>query len=200
MKMNKIAINLSLSLIALVFTGCGTVSNMESAGGAELFDASNYSRVTILDFVNSAPTESAKKEKIDEHNAKVDIATRLFADKIASKIRAKGIFDEVLRGEVEGDAIVIEGAITRYEEGSALARLMIGLGAGSSYFDADVEFKSNLSGEDLAILKVDKNSWVLGGGLAAGQTVEGYMNEAAKKIAEELEKSFVLVHPAPMGE
>ena len=63
---------------------------------------------------------------------------------------------------------------------------VIGLGAGSSYFDADVVFSDNPSGRRLGQISTDKNSWFLGGGLAAGQSVEGFMHGAAKKVAKEL--------------
>ena len=67
-------------------------------------------------------------------------------------------------------------------------RMLIGLGAGSSYFDANVRFTANESGELLGQMKVDKNSWALGGGMASGQTVDTYMRAAAKKIASEIIK------------
>jgi hypothetical protein len=38
------------------------------------------------------------------------------------------------------------------------------------------------------MINVNKNSWVLGGGLAAGQTPESYMKEASKKIAQEVKQ------------
>ena len=38
-------------------------------------------------------------------------------------------------------------------------------------------------------LVVDKNSWALGGALAAGQTVEQFMKASAEKIAEELARA-----------
>lgn len=189
------------SIIALaMLCSCGTVSDMESADGKPLFDASSFQKVAVLDFGNSAPTKHSKKEKIDEHNEKVDIAGRLFADKIAAEIRKRNLFAEVVRGKTEGEALVIYGDVTRYAEGNAAARLFIGLGAGSSYFDAEVNFKSNTEGSNLAVLKVDKNSWVLGGGIAAGQTVENYMKTAAEKIADELTKSFEPETATPVGE
>ena len=38
----------------------------------------------------------------------------------------------------------------------------------------------------LGVINVDKNSWALGGAIAAGQSVDHFMNQAAKKIADEL--------------
>ena len=200
MKHNSSFFILVSFLCLTFFVGCGTVSKIESAGSDIPFDVSQYSSVTVLDFENSAPTKHAEREKIDEHNEKVEIAGRLFADKIAAELRLRNLFTDITRGPVEGNSLVIYGKITRYEEGSAAARLFIGLGAGSSYFDASVQFKDNLQESDLAVLKVDKNSWVLGGGLAAGQTVEGYMNEATKKIADQLEEKLMeLKNPSTGG-
>ncbi len=164
---------------------------MESTADAPLLDVSQYQTVSILDFANATSTKKKTNEKAKEYNDSVEIAGRLFADKIAAELRKAGMFAEVVRGATEKEALVIYGDITRYAEGNAAARLMIGLGAGSSYFDAMVSFKDNLKDSDLAVMEVDRNSWVLGGGIAAGQTVEGYMDKAAKKIAEELAKTAV---------
>ncbi len=53
-------------------------------------------------------------------------------------------------------------------------------------FDARVELVDGGSGKTLGTWKVDKNSWALGGGIAATQTPEGFMQEAASKIGTEL--------------
>lgn len=85
------------------------------------------------------------------------------------------------------DTLVIDGVITRFEEGNAALRYLIGMGAGSSYFDATTRFRDG-TGAVVGETKTDKNSWVLGGALAATQTPETYMTGAAKKIADEVEK------------
>ena len=162
---------------------------METASESPLFDASRYSRVSVADFEDQTKIRHSKQEDIDEHVEEVAIAGRLFADKIAAELRVRDLYAEVTRGDVSGEALVIGGSITCHEKGNAAARLMIGLGAGSSYFDASVQFNNNSDGEQLASLIVDKNSW-FGEGWAAGQTVEAYMDEAANKIADELERAF----------
>jgi hypothetical protein len=52
---------------------------------------------------------------------------------------------------------------------------------------ASVNFRDS-KGSSIGVIKVDKNSWPLGGGLAAGQNPEAFMNGAADKIAEEAVK------------
>jgi uncharacterized protein YceK len=178
-----------LFCVGIVFSGCGTVSEMETSGANANFSEARYTKVAILDFTNGASTNKTKADDIAEFNESVEIAGRLFADKIAAELRKEKLFPEIVREEVEGPALVIYGTITRMEEGNAAARLFIGLGAGSSYFDAEVLFTDNVDGENLGVMKIDKNSWALGGGIAAGQTVEGYMDKGAEKIAEEIIKA-----------
>ena len=67
-----------------------------------------------------------------------------------------------------------------------MGRMFVGLGVGSSYFDAAVEFKGGTESGLLATQKVDKNSFVLGGGIAANQTPLEFMRQAAKKLATDV--------------
>jgi len=72
---------------------------MENVGDESFFDASKYSRAVVLDFSNSAPTKRANNAKIAEHNEKVEIAGRYFADRIAAELRKRHLFAEVKRNE-----------------------------------------------------------------------------------------------------
>jgi uncharacterized NAD-dependent epimerase/dehydratase family protein len=62
------------------------------------------------------------------------------------------------------------------------------MGAGSSYFDATTALADAETGASLGLVTTDKNSWALGGGIAAGQTVQSFMQGAAEKIAKELKE------------
>ena len=92
-------------------------------------------------------------------------------------------------GSEDGSTLLIGGPITKFERGSTAARLWVGMGAGSSYLDALVEVRQGTTGALLGTVLVNKNSWGGGGALAAGQTADGFMEEAAKKVAEELHKA-----------
>jgi hypothetical protein len=93
----------------------------------------------------------------------------------------------VLRtGTPDGTTLVVSGTINRFEEGNFYLRNAIGLGAGSAYFDAQVQFKDGSSSEVVAIQTVDKNSWVGGGAISAVQTPEEFMREAAIEFAGNL--------------
>ena len=178
---------------SLLIGGCGSTSNIRSSApgtdSVSVGDAARYQRyatVVVRDFVDRTDKDKIKADALEAYNAELQRATRDYADMLAGEIRSTGAFAEVLREPSAGDALVIDGSITRYTSGNAALRLLIGFGAGSSYFDATVDLTDQMTGEQLGHVVVDRNSWGLGGGIAAGQTVEGFMRNSAKKIAEDL--------------
>jgi hypothetical protein len=185
----------SLLAATLLLTGGGTTSGLKSATPETSLRLEKYSKVLVQDFqdkVSATKKESRRAKKETE----MKVATLQFAELIAYELRDTGRFDEVERvGTPDEATLVINGEITRYEEGDAALRFMIGMGAGSSYFDAIVEFHDGATNELLGTIVVDKNSWVLGGGLAAGQTPQEFMREAAKKIAREVAQARVARAP-----
>jgi len=177
------------SLIALIginmlLTGCGTVSAVTPVAGKEV-NFQKYQRVLVLDFIDGV--SSAVKTNQVRKKVEITVATKSFPDRIAIELGAKNVFREVARtGDPDAETLVISGTITRYHEGDPVARLLIGMGAGSSYFDATVSFKDGITFDTLATQKIDKNSWQLGGAIAASQTPEEFMREASEKLAEDI--------------
>jgi hypothetical protein len=153
---------------------------MQGAGGKPaVVTAKTFNCVLVRDF-----THTVKKDK-----GGAPIAANKFSDQIAAAIHASKPGIQVTRnGKAGPGTLTIGGEVTRYVEGNAALRLLIGMGAGSSYFDANVRFSDGADGKELGVIRVDKNSWGLGGGLAAGQTVESFMKEGAQKTAIEAAK------------
>jgi hypothetical protein len=169
----------------LMMTGCGTVSSVMPVANSQI-QWQNYQRVLVLDFKDGVTGQMNLAEQ-PRKKAELILACKNFPDQVAVELAAKNAFREVTRsGNPDKETLVVSGTITRYEEGSAMARLMIGLGAGSAYFDATIDFKDGGLDTPLAVQKVDKNSWGLGGGIAATQTPEGFMRGAAIKLAEDI--------------
>jgi hypothetical protein len=182
----KIAV---VAFAALGLVGCGTTSNLKPAQADRKLDLSSYNKVVVNDFRDKA-TEREKPAKQDAKRPEMQRVCRDFADRLADEIEKKGCFHTVSRSGPEDEStLLIGGNVLRYEAGSAAARFWVGMGAGSSYFDALVEFRQGSTGALLGTITVDKNSWALGGGLAAGQTPEGFMHEAAVKVANEVQKA-----------
>lgn len=159
-------------------TGCGSTSGLKNGQGQVITSTRKFSKVTVQDFKLSAK----------EMGEKVTASKVYFADHIATALNKSGRFSSVKRNATaDANTLVIDGAITKYEEGNPTLRLFIGMGAGSSFFESDVNFRDS-KGAIIGHIKVDKNSWALGGGIAAGQNPEAFMNGAADKIAEEASK------------
>jgi hypothetical protein len=172
--------------VASLLAGCGTTSPMQVTDKTESIDLTTYQRLLVEDFTDEA-TAQAKPELRPLLQPKMAEAIRLFPDQIAAVIRDAGGFEEVLReGPVDATTLVLRGAITQYDEGNATLRWMVGFAAGNANFDARLELIDGASRELLGTWIVDKNSWALGGGIAATQRPEDFMAEAAAKIGAEL--------------
>lgn len=165
-----------LLCMLLTLAACGSTSGIKSTEGEAIdLNLSSYENVVVLDF-----GDATKKTNVP------DFAGKEFADRIAAKIREKQVFKKVSRAPLEEKSVVVSGNITKYTEGSSALRLLVGFGAGSSHFDANVNLMDSQSKQKLGEIIVDKKSWVLGGIMASTQTVDGFMNGAAKKIASEI--------------
>jgi hypothetical protein len=176
----------ALLTVSGMLAACGTTSALQVNDEAQTIDLTPYTRLLVEDFADEA-TEQAKPELRPLLQPKMAEAIKLFPDQIAAVIRESGGFDEVLReGPVDATTLVLRGAITQYDEGNATLRWMVGFAAGNANFDARLELIDGASGERLGTWVVDKNSWALGGGIAATQRPEDFMAEAAAKIGGEL--------------
>lgn len=122
---------------------------------------------------------------VPESAEKAASAKTYFADRIAADLRKTGRFASVSRNaRPDAATLVIDGVVTKYVEGNAELRFWIGMGAGSALLEANVDFRDN-KGSPIGTIKVDKNSWALGGAIAAGQNPQLFMDGAADKIAAE---------------
>ncbi|MEM7432737.1 MAG: DUF4410 domain-containing protein [Pseudomonadota bacterium] len=177
---------------------CGSTSGLQStdADQAVAIDLSAYQHVVLAEFTESASAnkkfksnEKGQKKKA-EYEVDVQAAAATFVEYLEAELVKREVFESIRRGLEDGDdtagVLVIGGDVTRYERGNAAAKFLVGLGAGSTYFDATVNVMDASSGEVLGQIFVDKNSWGLGGVISASQNVEGFMRGGAEKTAEEL--------------
>lgn len=178
----------ALALLALAaLAGCGSVSGLTREQASAPARIADYSRVEVVDFSASDETKFENDEKAAKHAVGLAAAQKSFADKIAEEIRASGAFAEVSRTPGARPALRVGGDISRYDEGNIVARGLTGF-AGQTHFDARIDVADADSGRSLATLTVDRNSWPLpvGASMSTLQTTNFFMNNAAKKIAEEL--------------
>lgn len=185
----------SLLTLTLALAACGTTSNLQRSPSADAgasasavetaaLDFSRYSEVLVRDFVNQnslQPEDAAAREAL---TASTDAACKRFADLIAEDLRKDGAFATVRReGEPTSDTLVIEGVVSRFDPSNPVKRIVPLVG--SAEFDARVAFLDGLSGAELSFIAVDKNSSLLGGSMAAIQTVDTLLKSAAAKVSRE---------------
>lgn len=184
--MSRLSATLLVCLGFSVVAACGTTSSLQSTEEEKVIDLTPYSKLIVEDFRDEA-TVKAKPEAQPILRLKMESAVKAFPDQIVAVTRAQGGFAEVSRaGTPDAATLVMRGAITQYDEGNAALRWMVGFAAGNVNFDAVVELVDGGTGRSLGRWVVDKNSWALGGGIAATQTPEGFMQEAATKIGTQL--------------
>ena len=169
--------------VALVLSSCGSVSGVDITGAQATSRSGGYDRVIVKDFSHSTTDYKVR--------SKVEMATKSLPDAIASELSKQGGFSKVSRsGKPDASTLVIGGNIDQYDDGNAAMRLMIGFAAGNSNLDATVNYLDGANGKSLGTVKADKNSWALGGGLAAAQTADSFIDPIAKKIASEAKTKF----------
>jgi hypothetical protein len=183
---------LAASALIAGLAACGTTSSLSSGPqAAGNIDLTGYSRLLVTDFVDEA-SPRASPETQQTVKTKVEAARMNFPDQIAATVKTDGGFGDVSRAEAlarpDAATLVMRGAITQWDEGSTAMRLLIGFGAGSARLDARIELLDGGSGEVLGTWIVDKNSWALGGAVAAAQSPETFLPGAARGIGEELSK------------
>jgi hypothetical protein len=170
--------------LALALAACGSTSKLQRDETVQRNDFTQYRTIVVGEFRNN-PARPVRESIRAEYDAEARAAGQRFAQMLSNELVAYGVRGEVVR-EMRPGALLIDGDITRYRDGNAALRALIGFGAGSSYFDATVRFTDADSGRVLGTIMVDKNSWPLGGLAAAFQDGDAHMQGAAARIAEEV--------------
>jgi Domain of unknown function (DUF4410) len=188
----KIETLLAGAVIIAGLAGCGTTSSLASNPQASgNIDLKAYSRLLVTDFADEASDKAAPELK-PLVKIKVDAARKSLPDQIASTVTDGGAFKEVSRAESlpapDATTLVMSGAVTQWDDGSPAMRFMVGFGAGNARFNARIQLLDGGSGDVLGTWIVDKNSWALGGAIAASQSPETFIPGAARNIGEELTK------------
>lgn len=138
--------------LAAILTGCATQPT--PIGPPEVVaQIRKYHTVAVLTFANRTGGQPEK------HQAAAAAAGRKLADNIASEIRKTGSFRSVTRSKPGGNAMLISGEITQFDEGSKFWRIMAGsLGVGKAHFGTNIDLRDNRTGKYIHRMTVGGSS------------------------------------------
>src|SRR5437867_4351296 len=108
--MKALVLAAAVIALAVILTGCGTVSHVTHTSGAAS-DLRKYDRVLVLDFADGAGDkgDSAAQQR---KRMELALATRSFPDQIAIELQSQGVFREVTRtGQPDAHTLVISGTV-----------------------------------------------------------------------------------------
>lgn len=180
-----IALGMTLGL-----AGCGSLGRMETKAGGEPQRVRDYDRVIVADFAANDLRPAKDDAEREERAARIEAGRKAFSAKLVEEIRATGAFSEVAQGKMPAPALQVTGTVDLWEPGNVAARSLTGF-IGKSEFSATVVVSDLETGREIARQVVDRNSWPLPIGASTNivQTVDYFMHQAARRVADELAKA-----------
>ena len=173
--------------LVVALASCGSTGQLTSKSSTHQPRIKDYDQVVVLDFsVNDARPVKDAVEKVErEKNA--DVGRLLFSQRIAEQIAETNSFKTVSRTALTGKVLIVTGTIDVWEPGNVAARALTGF-VGQSQFASTIRLLDGATGEELARINGDRNSWPLpiGASTTILQTVNYFMNEAASNFARQL--------------
>ncbi len=186
MRLNRLVGTLAL----LMVVGCGSLGRLQTKASSEPEHIRDYDRVIVADFAANDTRPAKDEAERAERAAQIEEGRRAFSARLAEEIRATGAFREVAQGKLVAPALQVTGTVDLWEPGNVAARALTGF-IGKSEFSATVVVSDLETGRELARQVIDRNSWPLPIGASTNlvQSVEYFMHQGAKRVAEELAKA-----------
>ena len=173
--------------LAVALASCGSTGQLTSKSSTHQPRIKDYDQVVVLDFgANDLRPVRDAAERI-ERDRNADVGRMLFSEKIAEQIAETNSFKTVSRTALTGKVLIVTGTINVWEPGNLAARALTGF-IGQSQFASTIRLLDGATGEELARINGDRNSWPLpiGASTTILQTVNYFMNEAASNFARQL--------------
>jgi len=130
--------------------------------------------------------EGGKEKRVRAVEIMKDSAPGLFKAKLASELKASGVFGEIIDDDsapVPDNAIVVEGKFVMINPGSRAKRYWVGFSAGKSGVGVEGRVTS-ATGEELATFRHRKHSGI---GIGGGDYVK-FMSDDTEDVASDISK------------
>ncbi len=175
----------AIVLCIALLSACGSVSKLQRAEGTQNVSMADFDVVYVADFKDATDVNIKDEKKRAAYDETLRLASIKFPDMIAEDIAKTKNPPQVLReAPTDGMVLRIEGDITVFDRGLAIARILPIVGG--SEFNAEVRFIDHQTETLLGQIIVDKNSNPIGGWYAITQTANRFMSGASGKVADQL--------------
>lgn len=173
---------------ALIMMACahgklGTVSKKLDKGSIKS-DQTIYVLPVNVESAHFSGDKSADQVRVGEIKATLHAR---YGREIAEQLRHKGFRAEAV-DKAPRSGVVLSGKVTRVENGSAAARIFVGMGAGSANLYTDFQLLLP-NGEILSEFEIIATSGGNGGLQASGSYLKAHIQDGAEKTAQYISES-----------
>ncbi|MEZ4815350.1 MAG: DUF4410 domain-containing protein [Bdellovibrionota bacterium] len=179
--MNFKSVLLCLALGACAHGKMGVVDQDLSAGAIPAGATISIEPVSAADAKFSGDKSGVAQRVNDE---KIEIKDR-YNRMIAEQLKKKGFNAQATLVPAKS-GLALKGKVSKFEHGSAAARILVGMGAGSSDLYTDFELVDVDSQKRLAKFEIIATSGGSGGMQAAGSYMSAHLENGSEKVAEYL--------------
>lgn len=183
----KFPLPLCLLVMVAALAGCGSGGQLAGTSTNRMAQIKEFTHVVVLDFKANDKRPARDPQEQASRDKNIDEGRIQFSDRIAQRITESKAFEVVSRKPLTGKFLVVAGTIDIWEPGNVASRAVTGF-IGQSGFASTITVHDGETGEELARMNGDRNSWPLpiGASTTIVQTVDYFMNEAASHIATQL--------------
>lgn len=182
--------------MVLLASACRTVGHLKLHPTPPETDRAVYRMVVVRDFAVQLAENQTGAERSGRLTKEAEFAARRLTDRVEAYLQRRGAFAEVARGTTNPPrALIVEGTVTRAVAGDTETRFREGTGLGSAYLEAVLTVHDSSTGERVATLMIDRQSWPGGGLFAADETLGSFLDQEARKFARQLSVAFGVGDP-----
>lgn len=176
--------NLVFLLVILGLSACasGKIGKVHKA-----LDTSSITKETMIYVypVTSRGTEfeGDKAGDLTRVEEEKEAIQKEFHKMIAAELTKRG-YKASVASEKVNSGVGVYGNVRKFDHGSAAARGLVGMGAGSSNLFTDFEIKNISNNQELAKLEVIATSGGRGGWSSMGSFLESHLIDGSEKLAD----------------
>lgn len=182
--------NLLKIFAVIAFTvGCahGKMGNVEQELSTGALDKADTIYVLPIDTADMGISGDKSKDAATVEKIKKELHSR-YHHTVVTELRKQG-FTATAADKRPAKGKVLEGKVTGIENGSAAARMFVGMGAGSANMFSKFTLTDLASGKQLTRFEVIGTSGGRGGWAAAGSFLDAHITDSSMKTAEYLAKA-----------